>query len=66
MGHSQSQAVGVFAAMVARLQGGVIDEADSAFWDEFWKTTLTAEVGVDSATVFMCCVLCTAVVVCTC
>jgi hypothetical protein len=42
MGTSQSKTV--FSSLVARLQGGVIEELDSAFWDEFWKTTLTAEV----------------------
>lgn len=42
MGASQSQTV--FSTLVTRLKDGVIEEADSAFWDEFWKTTLTADV----------------------
>lgn len=42
MGTSQSRTV--FGTLVNRLNIGLIEETDSAFWDEFWKTTLTAEV----------------------
>lgn len=41
MGASQSKVT--FSALAGRLKDTVIDESDSAFWDEFWKTTLTAE-----------------------
>lgn len=53
MGISQSKSV--FSTLVIRLKDGLIDEMDSAFWDEFWKTTLTAEV---SDSVFPCCLYC--------
>ena len=42
MGTSQSKTI--FSSLVCRLRDGLIEEHDSALWDEFWKTTLTAEV----------------------